>query len=269
MCSKSPMPRVRATMPLQVSPVTGPGASHRCSKSGSGHVPDPYREFPLRERACGHACLFPDNGRQPTNSNGAIGCKWPGPFKLYGIVSGYRHDCRGQHFWNNQADVQQRGNYLDLGQHTSFLTLNLSPTSVMVGKPVSLVASLTDVSTTPAKAVSGVSVKLSLKGNSCVGTTGRERQRRVHAIAGDRWNHAASREFRREYGVAAVNRHRRVQRHGAAHYSADVHAAANRVVDAQADADADSDSDGDTDSYANSDAYADAGSQCDAHADAA
>ncbi len=47
------------------------------------------------------------------------------------------------------------------GQHTSFLTLNLSPTSVMVGKPVTLVGSLSDVSVTPA-------------------ITGRRRQRPAH-----------------------------------------------------------------------------------------
>lgn len=58
-----------------------------------------------------------------------------------------------------------------LGQHTSFLSLNLSPTGVMVGKPVTLVSSLSDVSTNPAKPVVGASVKLTLEGNSCFGTT--------------------------------------------------------------------------------------------------
>ena len=57
------------------------------------------------------------------------------------------------------------------GQHTSFLTLNLSPTAVMAGKPVTLVASLSDVSVTPSAPVAGASVQIALEGNSCFGTT--------------------------------------------------------------------------------------------------
>ena len=57
------------------------------------------------------------------------------------------------------------------GQHTSFLSLNLSPTGVMVGKPVTLVGSLSDISANPAAPVVGASVQLTLEGHSCFGTT--------------------------------------------------------------------------------------------------
>ena len=57
------------------------------------------------------------------------------------------------------------------GIHTSFLTLNLSPTSIAVGKPVTLIASLADVSVMPPAAVQGATIQISLEGNSCSGTT--------------------------------------------------------------------------------------------------
>ena len=57
------------------------------------------------------------------------------------------------------------------GQHTSFLTLNLSPTTTMVSKPVRLVGSLTDASVTPPAPVPDVSVQITLEGTSSVGIT--------------------------------------------------------------------------------------------------
>ncbi len=57
------------------------------------------------------------------------------------------------------------------GMHTSFLTLNLSPISVMAGKPVTLNASLSDISVTPAAPIAGASVQIRLEGISCFGTT--------------------------------------------------------------------------------------------------
>jgi hypothetical protein len=57
------------------------------------------------------------------------------------------------------------------GRHTSFLTLNLSPAAVMAGKPVTLVASLSDASVSPPTAVAGASIQISLEGNSCFATT--------------------------------------------------------------------------------------------------
>ncbi len=57
------------------------------------------------------------------------------------------------------------------GLHTSFLTLNLSPTSVTAGKQITLVASLTDASVTPPAPVPDVSVHITLEGTSCVGIT--------------------------------------------------------------------------------------------------
>ena len=57
------------------------------------------------------------------------------------------------------------------GTHSSFLTLNLSPITVAVGKPVTLLGSLSDVSVTPPAPVTGASVQFSLEGSSCFGTT--------------------------------------------------------------------------------------------------
>jgi hypothetical protein len=57
------------------------------------------------------------------------------------------------------------------GLHTSFLTLNLSPTSVMAGKAVTLVASLSDASVTPPKPITGADVQFNLEGHSCSGAT--------------------------------------------------------------------------------------------------
>ncbi len=57
---------------------------------------------------------------------------------------------------------------------TSFLTLDPSPSRLggaTAGKAITLVASLSDISTTPPKAVVGASVQFSLQGNSCFGTT--------------------------------------------------------------------------------------------------
>jgi Pro-kumamolisin, activation domain/Bacterial Ig-like domain (group 1) len=57
------------------------------------------------------------------------------------------------------------------GQHTTFLTLNPSPTSGTTGVPVTLIASLTDVSVHPAAALSGRTVTFDLGNASCIGQT--------------------------------------------------------------------------------------------------
>src|SRR5262249_51980873 len=57
------------------------------------------------------------------------------------------------------------------GSHTTFLALNLSPTGGTVGKPVTLTASLTDTSATPAAVVANVPVNFTLGDLSCAGIT--------------------------------------------------------------------------------------------------
>jgi hypothetical protein len=58
------------------------------------------------------------------------------------------------------------------GKHVTFLSLNSSPEEGMINHPTNLVASLSDVSASPAAAVSGQTVTLSLGGASCTATTG-------------------------------------------------------------------------------------------------
>ena len=57
------------------------------------------------------------------------------------------------------------------GKHVTFLALNTSPQGGMVNQPVAVVASLADVSASPAAAVSGQAVTLTLGGSSCTATT--------------------------------------------------------------------------------------------------
>ncbi len=57
------------------------------------------------------------------------------------------------------------------GPHTTFLSLNLSPGSILRGNPVTVVGSLSDVSLTPALPVKGASIEFTLQGKSCFGTT--------------------------------------------------------------------------------------------------
>ena len=57
------------------------------------------------------------------------------------------------------------------GLHTTFLTLNPSPTAGTVNTPVTVIASLTDLSVNPAVPLSGESVSLTLDGDTCFGST--------------------------------------------------------------------------------------------------
>lgn len=57
------------------------------------------------------------------------------------------------------------------GKHTTFLSLNTSPTSSSIGTSVTLVAGLFDVSMSPTAAVAGASIQFAVGGQSCNGTT--------------------------------------------------------------------------------------------------
>ena len=57
------------------------------------------------------------------------------------------------------------------GLHSTFLTLSQSPTSGTVGTPVTVTASLTDLSVNPVTPLSGESVSLTLDGDTCFATT--------------------------------------------------------------------------------------------------
>jgi hypothetical protein len=57
------------------------------------------------------------------------------------------------------------------GKHVTFLTLNPSPTAGAPGQPVTVIASLTDVSFTPPDPVIGALVTFTLGSAQCVGTT--------------------------------------------------------------------------------------------------
>jgi hypothetical protein len=57
------------------------------------------------------------------------------------------------------------------GQHTTFLTLNLSPKSATPGDPVTLTASLSDTSKNPVLPLPGQSVRLGLGNDTCGAST--------------------------------------------------------------------------------------------------
>lgn len=57
------------------------------------------------------------------------------------------------------------------GKHTTFLSLNTSPTGSTAGTPVTLVAGLFDVSANPAAAIAGAPVQFAVGGQSCNGAT--------------------------------------------------------------------------------------------------
>lgn len=59
----------------------------------------------------------------------------------------------------------------DAGPHTTYLNLNLSPSTAMAGRPVTLSANLTDVSVSPAVGVPGAMISFSVAGQSCQATT--------------------------------------------------------------------------------------------------
>jgi kumamolisin len=58
------------------------------------------------------------------------------------------------------------------GKHVTFLTLNTSPQGGIAGQPVSVVASLADVSASPAAALAGQTISFSLGGSTCNAQTG-------------------------------------------------------------------------------------------------
>ena len=53
------------------------------------------------------------------------------------------------------------------GPHTTFLSLNASPSGAMAGRPVTLVANLTDASVEPATPIPGATIQFSVDGQSC------------------------------------------------------------------------------------------------------
>jgi hypothetical protein len=59
----------------------------------------------------------------------------------------------------------------DSGLHTTFLSLNGSPTSAFAGRPVILVASLVDISAELATPIAGATIAFTIDGQSCNGVT--------------------------------------------------------------------------------------------------
>jgi hypothetical protein len=57
------------------------------------------------------------------------------------------------------------------GAHTTFLSLNTSPSGGTVGKPLTLTGTLVDVSAAPAAVLDNQTLSLSLAGQTCTGTT--------------------------------------------------------------------------------------------------
>lgn len=58
-----------------------------------------------------------------------------------------------------------------VGKHTTFLSLNTSPTSSITGMSAMLVAGLIDASANPTAAIAGAAIQFSVGGQSCNGTT--------------------------------------------------------------------------------------------------
>ena len=73
----------------------------------------------------------------------------------------------------NSATVASNNSVVTWGAGTdvTFLTLNQSPTGATTGQPVNLTANLTDISLTPAAAISGQQVSFTLGGANCSATT--------------------------------------------------------------------------------------------------
>src|SRR5205807_8693211 len=57
------------------------------------------------------------------------------------------------------------------GKNSTFLTLNLSPSSGAPNKPLQLTATLVDISATPVAGVGGVTLSFSFAGQTCTGPT--------------------------------------------------------------------------------------------------
>jgi hypothetical protein len=57
------------------------------------------------------------------------------------------------------------------GKHVTFVSLNTSPTGGRTGRPVTLAASLTDITATPPAPIGGAPIVMSLGGQTCLATT--------------------------------------------------------------------------------------------------
>src|SRR5205823_1439393 len=75
-------------------------------------------------------------------------------------------DVGGTTLFSNESKVTWTA-----GKHSTFLTLNLSPTTGARNAPATLAANLVDISATPATAVAGQSVTFSVAGKTCTATT--------------------------------------------------------------------------------------------------
>ncbi|MFL6208935.1 MAG: protease pro-enzyme activation domain-containing protein [Pyrinomonadaceae bacterium] len=75
-------------------------------------------------------------------------------------------DLGGSTIFSNDAKVTWTP-----GKHSTFLSVNLSPTSGTVNRPLTLAATLADISTAPIDKVGGVPLNFSLAGQICTGTT--------------------------------------------------------------------------------------------------
>lgn len=75
-------------------------------------------------------------------------------------------DVTGTTLFSNEAKVTWTP-----GRHSTFLTMNLSPSTGTVNTPLTLAASLVDVSAAPMAAVGGVPVSFTIAGQTCTDTT--------------------------------------------------------------------------------------------------
>ena len=75
-------------------------------------------------------------------------------------------DVGGSTLFSNNAEVTWT-----LGRHSTFLTLNQSPSGGAPNKPLTLTATLVDVSATPVAGVGGVTLSFSFAGQTCTSTT--------------------------------------------------------------------------------------------------
>jgi hypothetical protein len=75
-------------------------------------------------------------------------------------------DVGGSTLFSNDAQVSWTS-----GRHSTFLTLNLSPSSGAPNRPITLTASAVDISTSPTAGLAGVTVTFTLAGQTCIGIT--------------------------------------------------------------------------------------------------
>jgi hypothetical protein len=101
-----------------------------------------------------------------TNANGAATVSYPGAVAGADVVTAIANTTTGTSLRSNSVNLTWAA-----GRDLTFMTLNLSPQGGQVNVPVTIVASLSDVTQSPITAVAGQTVTMTLGSSSCSATT--------------------------------------------------------------------------------------------------